>query len=236
MTLGEQLRQARLEAGLSQKALCEGIVTRNMLSQIENGTARPSMATLQQLAARLGRPVSFFLGEAPAPVPSLFASAVTCLEQARHCLEAGKISDAQAALSKALELQPQMPDWISRQLVLLQARLAPEKAGLWIQSLPSLDEELLIRAQAALDSGEYRRCLQLLAVTEEKSPWRSLLQGQALLGLKEYETALPALEEARDRFPHLCYPALEICYRERKDYEQAYFCACRIRELTGRGK
>lgn len=61
MELGEALRQARLEAGLSQRQLCEGIITRNMLSQLEHGTARPSMATLTALAGRLGKPVGFFL-------------------------------------------------------------------------------------------------------------------------------------------------------------------------------
>lgn len=63
MEMGQLLRQARLEAGLSQRALCGQQITRNMLSQIENGTARPSMATLQYLADALGKPVSYFLGE-----------------------------------------------------------------------------------------------------------------------------------------------------------------------------
>ena len=63
MELGEKIRQARLEAGLSQRQLCEGAVTRNMLSQIENGSARPSMDTLKVFAARLGRTVSYFLEE-----------------------------------------------------------------------------------------------------------------------------------------------------------------------------
>ena len=63
MTLGEKIKQARLEAGLSQRQLCGEEVTRNMLSQIENGTAKPSMATLSYFAARLGKPVSYFLEE-----------------------------------------------------------------------------------------------------------------------------------------------------------------------------
>lgn len=63
MELGKKLLQARQEAGLSQRQLCEGIVTRNMLSQIENGSARPSMKTLQLLSQRLGKNVSFFLEE-----------------------------------------------------------------------------------------------------------------------------------------------------------------------------
>ena len=63
MTLGEKIKQARLEAGLSQRQLCGEEVTRNMLSQIENGTAKPSMATLSYFAARLGKTVSYFLEE-----------------------------------------------------------------------------------------------------------------------------------------------------------------------------
>lgn len=63
MELGERLRQARQEAGLSQRQLCGDTITRNMLSQIENGSARPSMETLRYLAARLGKPMGYFLEE-----------------------------------------------------------------------------------------------------------------------------------------------------------------------------
>ena len=63
MELGLRLRQARLEAGLSQRQLCGEKITRNMLSQIENGSAKPSMETLQYLASRLHKPVVFFLEE-----------------------------------------------------------------------------------------------------------------------------------------------------------------------------
>ena len=63
MTLGEKIKQARLEAGLSQRQLCGEEVTRNMLSQIENGAAKPSMKTLSYFAARLGKTVSYFLEE-----------------------------------------------------------------------------------------------------------------------------------------------------------------------------
>ena len=63
MELGQRLKQARLEAGLSQRQLCGEEITRNMLSQIENGSARPSMDTLRYLAARLGKPMGYFLEE-----------------------------------------------------------------------------------------------------------------------------------------------------------------------------
>lgn len=61
--LGQRLRQARQEAGLTQRQVCGDLITRNMLSQIENGTAQPSMETLRYLAEQLGKPVSYFLDE-----------------------------------------------------------------------------------------------------------------------------------------------------------------------------
>ncbi len=71
MELGEKLKQARLEAGLSQRQLCGEIITRNMLSQIEHGTARPSMDTLRYLAGRLGKPLGWFLEEEALTSPNL---------------------------------------------------------------------------------------------------------------------------------------------------------------------
>ncbi|MBR4972560.1 MAG: helix-turn-helix transcriptional regulator [Oscillospiraceae bacterium] len=71
MELGEKIRQARLELGLSQRQLCGDVITRNMLSQIENGSANPSMSTLQYLAGQLGKPISYFLQEETVLSPNL---------------------------------------------------------------------------------------------------------------------------------------------------------------------
>lgn len=79
MELGQKLKAARLDAGLSQRQLCDGIVTRNMLSQIENGTAHPSMDTLRRFAARLQKPVSYFLEDEAVTSPNQ-----TVMEEARQ--------------------------------------------------------------------------------------------------------------------------------------------------------
>ena len=71
MNLGEKIRRARLEAGLSQRQLCGEEITRNMLSQIEHDTAKPSMDTLRYLAARLGKSLGYFLDEEGAALPNL---------------------------------------------------------------------------------------------------------------------------------------------------------------------
>lgn len=93
MELGEKLRLARLEAGLSQRQLCGDIITRNMLSLIEHGSAKPSMDTLKLLAARLGKPVSFFLEEDAVVSPNS-----QVMETARRQFDAGDFARAARAM------------------------------------------------------------------------------------------------------------------------------------------
>lgn len=111
MSLGDRIKQARLEAGLSQRQLCGDVITRNMLSQIENGSANPSMDTLRYLAAQLQKSVSYFLEEAAASANQ------TLMLQARAAYASGN-------LASALELlkQYQTPDPIfDPEYALLQA-------------------------------------------------------------------------------------------------------------------
>ena len=89
MELGEKIRQARLEAGLSQRQLCGEEITRNMLSLIENGAARPSMKTLGYLAKQLGKPLSWFVDE-QAPDHGQLLSSVENLRLAEDALAQGK--------------------------------------------------------------------------------------------------------------------------------------------------
>lgn len=70
MELGARIKAVRLEAGLSQRQLCGDVITRNMLSLIESGRARPSMDTLAYLAARLGKPMGYFLEEQAVTSPN----------------------------------------------------------------------------------------------------------------------------------------------------------------------
>ena len=63
MDLGQRIKSARLEAGLSQRQLCGDTVTRNMLSLIESGKARPSMETLRHFSRVLEKPLGWFLEE-----------------------------------------------------------------------------------------------------------------------------------------------------------------------------
>lgn len=61
MTLGEKIKKRRLEIGLTQEHLAGSEITRNMISQIENDIALPSLPTLKKIAERLNTPCGYFL-------------------------------------------------------------------------------------------------------------------------------------------------------------------------------
>lgn len=125
MDLGEKIRQARLEAGLSQRQLCGDVITRNMLSQIESGKARPSMATLQYLAAQLGQTVGYFLEETGAVSANVdmmrqarqayihrdYAAALQTLEQYRRPDE---LFDQEYSYLLALNALGLAKDWLEQ--------------------------------------------------------------------------------------------------------------------------
>lgn len=260
MELGEKLRRARLEAGLSQRQLCGDIITRNMLSQIEHGTASPSMKTLQALCTVLGKPVSFFLEEdtvlspnqalmdtarqlyderryddalqvladyqSPDPVydrEKQLLSALLCLEAARQAIAAGRTVQSRELLNR-MELEGcYCAQELHRQRLLLLSQSQSVS-----RFLPSLDEELRIRAKEALAASQSQRAAALLdACEDQKSPQWNLLRGQAHLARKDYSEAAKSFHLAESSYPKEVYPRLEVCYRELGDYRLAYEYACR---------
>ncbi|MCL6454463.1 MAG: helix-turn-helix domain-containing protein [Alicyclobacillus sp.] len=60
-TLGQKIREARLQRGLTQHDLAGNLVTASMISQIEADRANPSFTLLRSIADRLGLDVRYFL-------------------------------------------------------------------------------------------------------------------------------------------------------------------------------
>ena len=175
MALGDKLRQARLEAGLSQQALCDGEITRNMLSRIENGAACPSMRTLQYLASRLGKPMSYFLEERAVTSPNQ-----ETMESARRLYDAGEYGRAALALEGYRAPDPVYDR--EKALLCVLVRLA--------------------MAEQAIAQGKDRLALELLESTKVSSPYcaealnrqRLLLLGQ-IPGSPLVCSQLPRLDE-----------------------------------------
>ncbi len=141
MELGQRLKQARLEAGMSQRQLCGDVITRNMLSQIENGSARPSMETLRYLAAKLGKPMAYFLEEEAVQLPNR-----PVMDRARALFAEGNFTEAARALSDYAAPDPVYDP----EKQLLQAKIT---LGL---------------ARQAIDQGRSRLARQLL---EDETLW-----------------------------------------------------------------
>lgn len=266
MELGARLKQARMEAGLSQRQLCGGEITRNMLSQIENGAARPSMDTLRYLAARLGKPISFFLEEDAVTSPNLEVMAqarsvweagdfeqtlhvlrgyqvpdpvfdreeglletLATLEAAREALEDGRGIYAGELLEQLGKLENgYCAANLERQRLLLLAKARPQLRREICRDLPSLDEELRVRAGDALEQGNSARSAALLdAAEDQENPDWNFLRGEVYLAGQQYAEAARCYHRAEEAYPEQTAPRLERCYRELEDYKQAYFYACK---------
>lgn len=260
MTLGEKLRTARREAGLSQRQLCGDTITRNMLSQIENGNANPSMATLAILASRLGKPLSWFLEETQTGNAALMARARKLWEDrdykgAREVLseyqKPDENFDREYALLSALvilalarqaiaedrpglaetylaDVQPLIASAYCREELERRRLLLLGKLGHRVgDALPSLDEEILLRAAEALEDGNRERARQLLEAMEHRDPQWQLLWGRLCLAAEKWEEAARALTLAEDTYPVETAPLLEQAYREMGDFRLAYEYACR---------
>lgn len=227
MELGEKLRQARMEAGLSQRALCGEEITRNMLSRIENGAARPSMGTLQYLAARLGKPVSYFLEETAVCSPNQAVMA-----EARQLFDEGDFAGAKQALSGY-----RAPDeTYDRERQLLEAvtalNLAEQAIG---EGKEPYARELLETAAETIGNAPYcgkeleRRRLLLLyrsgaCVTLPNMDEALLLRGQDALSRGETERAAHLLEAAEDHAAPRWRLLMGQVYMARKEYAEAARC------------
>ena len=221
MELGEKILQTRKALGLSQRQLCGDTITRNMLSQIENGAARPSMTTLGYLAQRLGKPISYFLEDEG---DSALLGALQKLRQAEDALAEGKHRLAERILEG---LETETPE-LTRKKQLLLAKIPGADLEMVCRNLPSLDEELLLRARDAATRGDWERCQNLLGAVENQAvPECQMLTGEMFFREGNYRAAVEHLLLAEDEFSADAVPLLEICFRELGDFKRAYEYACK---------
>ena len=114
-----------------------------------------------------------------------------------------------------------------REKLLLFARLPGADLKEICDMLPSLDEELLLRARAALEAGDTDRCGHLLlAVEAQEQPQWLLLSGRVAMAKGEWGKAAEYLILIESASPGVI-PLLEICFREMGDFRRAYEYACR---------
>jgi hypothetical protein len=178
------------------------------------------MKTLSLLAERLGKSVSYFLDDS-APDPGELVSSGANLHRARQALKEGKHLYARQLLEGVTAPE------LLREKLLLEARIPGADLPGICRDLPSLDEELLLRAEAALE--DHQRCRNLLLAAERKTaPRWNLLMGRLLFSEQSWAAAAEHLLPAEPHYPETA-AMLEVCFRELGDYRQAYEYACKQR-------
>jgi HTH-type transcriptional regulator, quorum sensing regulator NprR len=98
-SLGERLKQARTTRGMTQSELAHGVATKGFISLVERDLANCSLPKLRLLAERLGRPLAYFLPDAPAEDAELLC------KTAELALRAGEPKRALKDIDEALSLE-----------------------------------------------------------------------------------------------------------------------------------
>lgn len=138
---------------------------------------------------------------------------------ARQALEENRLPYARELLAQVDSARDASPYFTGhRELALLMAR-----AGM-AAAVPSEDEALLLRAEAALRHGRYEDAIRYLDACEDrKSPGWSRLRGECAFRKEDWRAAAGFFHRAEDAFD--LRQRLEVCYRELEDYKLAYYYA-----------
>ena len=174
--IGERIRKARLESGLSQAQLGVPHFTRAYVSAIELGKVRPAMKSLEFMADKLGKPSSYFLEDADADRRRGERAAVVA--RSSQLISEGKGAEAAELLEALLKLVPPPAERASLQRSLgrayTQTRRGPEAVAILNDAL---------------------RFFKTIDDAEQIARTRSQL-GAAMLELRTYVEAQQELESA----------------------------------------
>ena len=146
--LGDVIRQRRLELGLTQEELCEGICEPMTISRFENGRQTPSRNRIRALLQRLGLPDDRFYGllNAKELEISNLEKEITSLHvqfERAAPQEKNRIREATFAKHRELEQVMDGDDTLSRQLILRSKYILGTENGPY-----SLDEGLSLVLEA----------------------------------------------------------------------------------------
>lgn len=99
-TVGQRIREIRIQKGMTQTELAKDLVTPSMISQIEAGKTIPSQALVQRLAERMQTPIELLL------VPPNREQKVATIRQVMKACIAAQEFDAAERLMREIEGAP----------------------------------------------------------------------------------------------------------------------------------
>lgn len=148
MFLGEYIKQKRLDLGLTQEQLCEGLCEPMTISRLENGRQTPSRNLINALLQRLGLPDDRYfalLNSHEIEIETLRKEIVSCNVQYGQMLGLEKAQAAEQAQEKILALEriAGKDDRVTQQFILRAKVLLGKAEGRY-----SLEEQLELLMEA----------------------------------------------------------------------------------------
>ncbi len=266
MKVGEKIRLRRQELKLTQREVAGERITRNLLSEIENGEAQPSLSTLLYLAERLDVSPGYLADDNRSLsedakqrlMPSLWqlykeAKYTACIERAKNipgdidpdlayllacahlcaaeeCVDGGSVN---SALSHLNLLDKYLPFCIyETEHLRARATLTYAMAKEPLTPRYALDKEAyLTEAGKSAHEDLYHYLLDESDYPYKNPFYQNHMDAKRLMKDHRYVDATAKLTEIIDnrltgglsvQLLYRVYSDLEICYRERGDYENAY--------------
>ncbi|TCP53789.1 DNA-binding XRE family transcriptional regulator [Tumebacillus sp. BK434] len=186
-TLGQKIKELRIQKGLTQSDLGSGMVTPSMISQIEADKANPSHKLLQAIAEKLETPIEYFLTDMQMQIEQIATYKV-----ARAMMEAGEFEQAVPVLSELME--DSIPQLHSAEIQFDLAECQLEM-GLFEEAMDGFDRVL---SSAATRKDLYMQILALkkLGLVEKK-------RHNYPLAIYHWQKALDLIEKLEERDPFL---------------------------------
>ncbi|HUG56174.1 MAG TPA: tetratricopeptide repeat protein [Candidatus Limnocylindrales bacterium] len=175
--LGERVRAARRELGMSQSQLAGEELTKGFISQLEAGLVRPSIRSLQVIATRLGKSLDYFLGDEPLATAKRLAFHRLAAEAA---VERADWAEVRRHVASALEQTPE-----------------PRERGRLLVALASAELGEGQR-EAAFDRVNEAQGLLDIASDPAEVATLHMLRGRAYAEIGQLVAATEAYETARD--------------------------------------
>ncbi|MBR5314983.1 MAG: helix-turn-helix transcriptional regulator, partial [Clostridia bacterium] len=261
MKLGEKIRLARQNIGMTQAQLAGDFITRNMLSQIENGLAMPSLQTALYIADRLGMDAGilfsdtddksiYFVTRKLPVMKQAYAEndydkcIELCSQEDEQCDEAvlllaecyikkayasykeGKLRTALKISENAVKCAGKCiysADSIKLKAEALEVMIS--SASPYVKQSKRKDDEIKILKECFVDiTGQkhiYNKSAEVKKLVEEGKYDKACGLIKSLL--REKNIDVPLVYEL--------YTDLEICYREMKDFENAYDVTSKAKQI-----
>jgi len=233
-TLGQKIKELRIQKGLTQSDLGAGMVTPSMISQIEADKANPSHKLLQAIAEKLETPIEYFLTDMQMQIEQIatykvaralmeaedFEGAVPILQELMEdSIPQLHSAEIQFDLAECLMQMNKLDDSLDGFDKVLSSATTRKDVYMQIMALKQLGYVEERRHNYPLAIYHWQKALDLLEKVDERDPFlaaeilRQLGQVYGYLG--EKNDALQAYERAHQYLEHTAnFKKIADLYRE----------------------